>query len=405
MLDEETIFFAEEEQENENKYLESWKILIIDDDEEVHTFTKIALRSFVFDNKYLEFTSAFSGEEAREILEERNNFAIILLDIVMETSSTGLDLVEDIRGKYNCSMTRIIIRTGQPGDTLLRDIIDNYDINDYKEKTELTSEKLYITIRTSLMQFKQLQELEDTIEMETKKSREKDSILFSQARHAQMGEMLSMIAHQWRQPLNSISATAMNLSFMQELGSLDGKEIIDSSKFIQNTTQKMSETIDDFMSFFKPEPNNETFSVHDVINEIKLMVDAQIRTRGIKLETILDNHLEVDGQKNALTQVLLNLIMNSRDSFESKEEDEKTITVHAYKSNENYYIKVKDNGGGIEPDVIDKIFNPYFTTKEQGKGTGLGLYMVREIIEKYFKGSVFAKNINGGAEFTLVLNV
>jgi len=233
---------------------------------------------------------------------------------------------------------------------------------------------------------------------------EKDRILFSQARHAQMGEMLSMIAHQWRQPLNAVSASAINLSLMQELGTLDAKEIDDTSIFIQNSTQQMSETINDFMNFFKPGSNTEIFKLVDVLNDIRHMVYAQIKTHGIELVTILDNHLDINGCKNALTHILLNLIINARDALDTQEKEIKIITVHAYLEDNKYFIKVNDNGGGIEPEIIDKIFNPYFTTKEQGKGTGIGLYMAKVILEKDFHGTISVENVDDGAEFILVLN-
>ncbi|MCP4969654.1 MAG: EAL domain-containing protein [Arcobacter sp.] len=139
-----------------------WSVLIIDDDPEVHTVTKLALHDFQFDNKKLKLISAYSEKEAIEILQVNNSFVIILLDIVMETSNSGLNIVDFIRNKLNNKFTRIIIRTGQPGYAPEEDIINEYDINDYKEKTELTSTKLYTTTRTALAQYKHLDELEKT---------------------------------------------------------------------------------------------------------------------------------------------------------------------------------------------------------------------------------------------------
>ncbi len=139
-----------------------WSVLIIDDDPEVHTVTKLALHDFQFDNKKLKLIPAYSEKEAIEILQVNNSFVIILLDIVMETSNSGLNIVDFIRNKLNNKFTRIIIRTGQPGYAPEEDIINEYDINDYKEKTELTSTKLYTTTRTALAQYKHLDELEKT---------------------------------------------------------------------------------------------------------------------------------------------------------------------------------------------------------------------------------------------------
>lgn len=164
-MDNDELIFANEDNE-QSKELEQasesfWSILIVDDDPEVHAVTKLALHDFSFDNKKLKFFSAYSAKEAKNILSENSNFVIVLLDIVMESNNAGLKVVNYIRQDLNDSLMRVIIRTGQPGYAPERDIINHYDINDYKEKTELTTTKLYTTTRTALSQFKQLSELKN----------------------------------------------------------------------------------------------------------------------------------------------------------------------------------------------------------------------------------------------------
>ncbi|NQY54572.1 MAG: response regulator, partial [Campylobacteraceae bacterium] len=155
------IIFADEKN-NKIEIKESWSILVIDDDLEVHTVTKLALHDFIFDNKKLNIVSAYSEKQAKEILAKRNDFAFVLLDIVMENNDSGLKIVQYIREKLQNKLMRIIIRTGETGYAPEAEIINNYDINDYKEKTELTVLKLYTTTRTALSQYKQLKLLEDT---------------------------------------------------------------------------------------------------------------------------------------------------------------------------------------------------------------------------------------------------
>lgn len=146
--------------ENEAMLSEApWKIMIVDDDTEVHSFTKLALHDFIFERKPLQFLSAYSAAEATEILKQHDDVAIILLDVVMESETAGLDLVKTIRHNFHNTTVRIIIRTGQPGVAPERYVIDHYDINDYKEKTELTTDRLYVTIRSALLQYKQIIEL------------------------------------------------------------------------------------------------------------------------------------------------------------------------------------------------------------------------------------------------------
>lgn len=156
------LFFASEDDGQDNKYTEKpFKVLIVDDDKEVHSFTKLALQDFEYKGRHIEFLSAFDGREAREVLYEEEDIAVIFLDVVMETSLSGLEVAKFIRKELKDDMIRIIIRTGQPGEAPERYVIDNYDINDYKEKTELTAEKLYTTLRTALAQYSQLVDVLD----------------------------------------------------------------------------------------------------------------------------------------------------------------------------------------------------------------------------------------------------
>jgi diguanylate cyclase (GGDEF)-like protein len=156
-MHDELLFIDEDLDDNFNH--DAWKVLIVDDDKEVHSFTKLALNDFLYLNRSIEFVSAFSASEAKVILKDINDFAIILLDVVMETSSAGLDLASYIRNELDNSLSRIIIRTGQAGEAPERYVIEHYDINDYKEKTELTRERLFTTIRTAMVQYNQLLEL------------------------------------------------------------------------------------------------------------------------------------------------------------------------------------------------------------------------------------------------------
>ena len=155
------LIFAEETEEEIIETTGTWKILIVDDVEDMHTFTKLALKGFIFNGKGLEFISAFSGKEANLIIEKNSDIALIFLDVVMETKDAGLEVAKHIRENLKLDIVRIIIRTGQPGEAPAKFIIDNYDINDYKEKTELSVEKMYTTTRTALAQYDQLKTISD----------------------------------------------------------------------------------------------------------------------------------------------------------------------------------------------------------------------------------------------------
>ena len=154
------IKFAKKNKAEQILYTERWKILIVDDEIEVHNMTKNVLSNFVFENKQLEFISAFTGQEAIEILKKHNDIAVILLDVVMETDDAGLIVTKKIRKELKNKKVRIVLRTGQPGLAPEKDIIVNYDINDYKEKTELTSNKLFTTIVAAIRSYRDLSIIE-----------------------------------------------------------------------------------------------------------------------------------------------------------------------------------------------------------------------------------------------------
>ncbi|MDF1880871.1 response regulator, partial [Sulfurimonas sp. MAG313] len=148
--------FAKEKEKKDTEYKEGWKVLIVDDEEEVHQITRAVLSKFEFEGRGIEMISAYSGHEAIEKLKEHNNVALILLDVVMETDHAGLDAVKRIREELNNRMVRIILRTGQPGSAPEQEVIRDYDINDYKEKTELTASKLYTSVISSLRAYRDI---------------------------------------------------------------------------------------------------------------------------------------------------------------------------------------------------------------------------------------------------------
>jgi len=233
----------------------------------------------------------------------------------------------------------------------------------------------------------------------------KDKLLYEHAKNAQMGEMLSMIAHQWRQPLNAISASAINLSLLQEFHQLDDKTILKHSEFIQDSTQKMSGTINTFMDFFKPKKEKTDFMFSEIIDEIDIIIGPQLKNRNIELIYDNNNDIMLHSYKAELSHMLLNIIINARDAYEDKEIKDKTIEVICFKDDKKgITIQIKDKAGGIPEEVIRKIFNPYFTTKEQGKGIGIGLHMAKRIVEEIFKGMISANNVNDGAIFTIELS-
>lgn len=233
--------------------------------------------------------------------------------------------------------------------------------------------------------------------------KKKDNQMLVQSRMAQMGEMINMIAHQWRQPLNSISAAAIKMNMKNELGLLDSEEIIKSTTFIEEMTQKMSKTINDFMSFNKQDREKERVTFEKVVEDTLSLVGAQLSTHSVEVKFDVQDSLTINTYINELVHVLINLLINAKDAFDLLKRKNRVVGISAYQIGSDCEINVLDNAGGIPDGVIERIFDPYFTTKEQGKGTGLGLYMSRRMVEEHLNGHLEVKNRASGACFTIKL--
>ncbi len=223
------------------------------------------------------------------------------------------------------------------------------------------------------------------------KNRKKDSMIAQQSKMAAMGEMIENIAHQWRQPLSTISTISSAIKLQYEYSDMDKKEVIKSMETIFNTTQYLSETIDDFRNFLNSKNDMEDFALKNVFEKVFALVELQLHSKNIEIIKNIDDST-IFGSKNEFMQVIINIINNSKDEFEKSSSEHKYIFIDVKKSKNKVLVKIKDNAGGIETQVIDKIFEPYFTTKDELKGTGIGLYMSKQIIEKHMNGKIDVSN-------------
>ena len=244
--------------------------------------------------------------------------------------------------------------------------------------------------------------LQKIVEKQVNEVRQKDKALIQQSKMAAMGEMIGAIAHQWRQPLNALALNIQTLEDMQEDGELDAEHLEEFVDKNMQTIQFMSQTIDDFRNFFRKDKEKEEFNIKDAIEKTLNLQKAQLNDHNIEIELNLVD-LFITGYKNEFMQIILNLISNAKDAILEKQETNHfkgKIFVSDYKDGDKIFIKIGDNGGGIPEDLKDRIFEPYFTTKEEGKGTGMGLYMVKEMIER-MDGKIYFKNIENGTEFII----
>lgn len=250
-----------------------------------------------------------------------------------------------------------------------------------------------------------IQDITKVIEDEKLKD-EHEALLIHQDRLAQLGNMVSMIAHQWRQPLNSLSVWQTNLFNIIKNENIDYEKVDMVKKKLSNTIQSLSLTIEDFMNFYKENTNVQTFMLVDSINETIDIIGHSLKNKSCLLNIDIDENLSLKTYKNKFQQVLLALISNAMDELVTSNKDKtKIIDIKSEKTNNKIIIVVRDNGNGIPEVVQDKIFNPYFTTKGNLNGTGLGLYMCKLIIEKNMKGKLYFDTKKGkGTSFIIELN-
>lgn len=243
--------------------------------------------------------------------------------------------------------------------------------------------------------------LANRVEEAVAELRNKDQMLIQQNRLAAMGEMINYIAHQWRQPLNNIGLIVQNIEASSECGELTVDELEREVGTVMQLIMHMSQTINDFSNFFRQDKEKETFFVNEVVNRSLELIVATLGKHHISVETSSEEPVTAFGYQNEYAQVLLNIIANARDVLAEKRAADGHITIRVASENGRTLVTIRDNGGGIAEDILPRIFDPYFTTKEPGKGTGIGLYMSKVIIEQNMGGRLTAANVEGGAEFRI----
>ena len=243
--------------------------------------------------------------------------------------------------------------------------------------------------------------LENKVKIEIKKNKKQQLIIFQQTRLAQMGEMLSMIAHQWRQPLAAINATSNTLYLKSKLGKLDTKEALKLSQNISSYSQHLSHTIDDFRDFFKPHKEKNETTYTKIIASVLGIIESSLTEKNIQLKQNLNCNEPFSIYSNEVKQVILNLIKNAEDALVERAIKDPTIEISSYTREERYILEISDNAGGVPEDIIGKIFDPYFSTKKDKEGTGLGLYMSKIIIEEHCAGTLNISNTKKGAKFII----
>jgi signal transduction histidine kinase len=242
--------------------------------------------------------------------------------------------------------------------------------------------------------------LEDRVKEKTEENARKDRMIIHQARLAELGEMIGNIAHQWRHPLTRLSLLLQNLKVFNDRKKLTPEKLSQMLSTANEQIFFMSDTIDNFSDFYKPTLENIVFEARQAYDKVIDIIGYDLAHKNISIECKNNKTIQLFGNPNELAQVFLNLIGNARDALVESEIENAAISMEALVKNKQAIITIKDNAGGIPTGNIDKIFEPYFSTKAE-KGTGIGLYMVRTIIQEKFGGNIGVENDNEGAVFTI----
>lgn len=281
---------------------------------------------------------------------------------------------------------------------------------DSNDQRSLVGTVIDITARTTAEEQlrehqRALEELNRTLEQRVAAalavSREKDRMVMQQSRFAAMGEMVASIAHQWRQPLNLLGMSVQALQLAHAKGILTQEFMERHCGKTLEVLKYMSQTIDDFRNFFRPEKDPHLFRLDEAVERVIAFFTSS--AENIVITTDIRSRATICGHMNELSQVMLNILNNARDVLRERGVAEPAIVVSVTSTSNENQIRVTDNAGGIPEQIIDRVFDPFFSTKGAADGTGLGLYMVKSIVEKSMKGTVSAGNSAVGAEFCITL--
>jgi len=393
------------------EFTKTLKVLYVEDNKEAQQAVGELLGLFFND-----IVTAVDGVDGLEKFKV-GNFDMVISDIKMPRMN-GIDMAKSIR-KTSPDTAIIIATAHQESEYLLECIrcsVDGYllkpiDIEQLQESILKVANQIYCDRAAEIYE----KQLKEEVEERTKELKLAHSKLTSMVNKDSMTGLynrryfneisISMIAHQWRQPLTAISATSATINYKVKSDEMEKDFIIERTNRISEYSQHLSSTIDDFRDFFKPDKEQKDTTFEELLRSVFSIVEASLIQQNITLHQSLQYNDCFKSYPNELKQVILNLIKNSEDVLIEKNVNNPYIKLKTYKDKDSIVLEISDNGGGVNESIIDKIFDPYFSTKLKKDGTGLGLYMSKTIIEDHCNGNLYVNNSQDGAVFRIVLSL
>ncbi len=245
------------------------------------------------------------------------------------------------------------------------------------------------------------EEMQRLVEEEVRKNRQKQHMLELQTRHAQMGELIALITHQWKQPLSVIQTIATRLKMKSAMGKLDDKLFTEKIDHLIKQANYLTQTVHDFQKFFTPSKARSKFVVKKTIESVLDLVKMDYALSNIEVTLEGDEHISAEGYPNEYNQVILSLLQNAKEAFASQRKEKKWIRIAVGEKEGRSLVRISDNAGGIQKEQLEEIFTQYMTTKENG--SGLGLYIAKSVIEENMHGKLWVENSSVGADFYILL--
>jgi signal transduction histidine kinase len=356
-----------------------WRVLIVDDDPDIHEVTRLCLAGFEFESRVIEWISAYSAAEGRKALETRPDIALVLLDVVMETPRSGLELARAIRNELRNHVVRIVLRTGEPGEAPPLSVIDQYEIDDFRNKTELTFERMTILFKTALRNYRLLRELEGQRRALEESNNE-------------LRRFNYVASHDMKTPLRGIvsGAELLERRYASRLEP-EGRELLHFVSQGAKDLYELTEGLLEFARIGEIRAQAEPVDLNAPLRKALAHLQAVIDERGAHVE--FANLPTVPGIASMLEQLFRNLIENA---IKFQPGPRPTVTIAAVAAGPNWEIRVSDRGIGIELQYLAKIFEPFqrLHTSDQYPGSGIGLAICQKVAQKH-SGSIRAQSTPG----------